>query len=177
MDRWQCFGNGTLKHETESLVFAAQEQATRTNVIKGKIDKLQKQTKCRICGRHDDAINYIASEYSKLAQREYKRRHNWIGRHIHWEICGTNGVLFKSKWYEHQPEMVIGNDSCKILWNFAVQKNHFITSRRPGMIVIDKEHHECQIIDFAIPYDTRELDKEVEKIEKCLYLAIELKKV
>ena len=33
------------------------------------------------------------------------------------------------------------------------------------MIVIDKEHHECQIIDFAIPYDTRADDKEVEKIK------------
>ena len=45
------------------------------------------------------------------------------------------------------------------------------------MIVIDKEHHECQIIEFAIPYDTRVDDKEVEKIEKYLDLARELKKV
>ena len=38
-DRWQWLRNGTLKRETESLIFAAQEQAIRTNVIKGKIDK------------------------------------------------------------------------------------------------------------------------------------------
>ena len=44
-DRWQWLGNGTLKRETESLIFAAQEQAIRTNVIKGKIDKSQEQTK------------------------------------------------------------------------------------------------------------------------------------
>ena len=31
------------------------------------------------------------------------------------------------------------------------------------MIIIDKEHHECQIINFSIPYDTRVDDKEVEK--------------
>ena len=42
---------------------------------------------------------------------------------------------------------------------------------------IDKKHHACQIIDFAIPYDTRVDDKEVEKIEKYLDLARELKKV
>ena len=29
------------------------------------------------------------------------------------------------------------------------------------MIATDKEHHECQIIDFTIPYDTRVDDKEV----------------
>ena len=34
-DRWQWLQNGTLKLETESLIFAAQEQANRTNVIKG----------------------------------------------------------------------------------------------------------------------------------------------
>ena len=45
------------------------------------------------------------------------------------------------------------------------------------MIAIDKEHHECQIIDFTIPYDARVDDKEVEKIEKYLDLARELKKV
>ena len=45
------------------------------------------------------------------------------------------------------------------------------------MIFIDKEHNEYQIIDFASPYDTRVDDKEVEKIEKYLNLAGELKKV
>ena len=45
------------------------------------------------------------------------------------------------------------------------------------MILIDEKHHECQIIDFAIPYDTRIDDKEVEKIERYLDLARELKKV
>ena len=46
------------------------------------------------------------------------------------------------------------------------------------MIFIDKKNHEYQIIiDFAIPYDTRVDNKEVEKIEKYLDLARELKKV
>ena len=45
------------------------------------------------------------------------------------------------------------------------------------MILIDKEHHECQIIDFAIPFDTRVYDVKVEKTEKYLDLARELKKV
>ena len=81
---------------------------------------------------------------------------------------------------EHQPEAVIENDSCKILWGFTLfycTDRHFITARRPDMIFIDKEHDKCQIIDFAIPYDTRVDDKEVEKIKKYLDLARKLKKV
>ena len=100
--------------------------------------------------RTDEIINHIVSECSKLAQRENKRRHHWIGRCIHWEICGAIGIHVKSKWYQHQPEAVIENDSCKILWDFTVQTDHFITARWPDMIFIDKQHHECQIIDFAM---------------------------
>ena len=79
--------------------------------------------------------------------------------------------------YENQPEAVIENDSCKILWNFTVQTNHFITARMPNMIFIDKKHYECLIINFAIHYDTRVDDKEVEQIEKYSDLARELRKV
>ena len=75
--------NGILKCETEGLACVAQEQAIQTNLIKGDIDKWQEQTKCRICSRADDAINQIVSECPKLAQKEYKRRHDWIGRRIH----------------------------------------------------------------------------------------------
>ena len=91
--------NGTLKRETESLIFVAQEQAFRTNVIKGRIDKSREKTKCRMCSRPDEIINDIVSECPKLAQTEYKRRHNWVGRRIHWEICRANGIHVKSNWY------------------------------------------------------------------------------
>ena len=76
-DRWQWLQNGTLKRETESLIFAAQEEAIRINVIiKGKIGKSQKQTKCRMCSKADETSNHIVRECPKLAQREYKRRHD-----------------------------------------------------------------------------------------------------
>ena len=32
-------------------------------------------------------INHIISECSKLAQREYKIRQDWVGMVIHWELC------------------------------------------------------------------------------------------
>ena len=73
--------------------------------------------------------------------------------------------------------MVIENVSCKILWDFTVQTDHFITARRPDMIFIDKKHDKYQITDVAIPYDTRVDNKEVKKIEKYLDLVRELKRV
>ena len=74
---------GNVKRETESLIFAAQGQANRTNLIKVKIDKTQEQTNCRMCGEKDETVNYLIGEYSKVAQRGYKRRHDWVGRRVH----------------------------------------------------------------------------------------------
>ena len=93
--------NGTLKRETESLIFATQKQAIRTNLIKGKIDKSQEQTKCRMCGRADETMNHIVIKCPKLAQKEYKRKHDCIRRRIYWEVCRANGIHVKPKWYEH----------------------------------------------------------------------------
>ena len=65
---------------------AAQEQAIRTNKIKAKIDETQENSKCRMCGKAEESVN-VLSECSKLAQKEYKRRHDWFGTKIQWEIC------------------------------------------------------------------------------------------
>ena len=114
---------------------------------------------------------------SQTCSERVQKKHDLVGRGIHWEICRANGIHVKSKWYEHQPEAVIENDSCKILWDFTVQRDHFITARKLDRIFINIKHNECQINDFAIPYDTKVDDKEVEKIEKYLDLVRELKKV
>ena len=41
-----------------------------------RIDKTQENSKCRMCGDSDETINHIISECSKLAQKEYKTRHD-----------------------------------------------------------------------------------------------------
>ena len=81
-DRWLWLKQGNLKRGTESPILAAQEQAVRKNVIKAKIDNAQEQSKCRMCGEKDETVNHLISECSKMAQREYKRRHDWVGRRV-----------------------------------------------------------------------------------------------
>ena len=78
---------GNLKREMESLPIAAQDNAIRTNHIKARIDKTQQNSKCRLCGDRDETINHIISECSKLAQREYTARHDWVSQVIHWKMC------------------------------------------------------------------------------------------
>ena len=97
-NNWDWVKDGTLKRTTESLVFAAQEQAIRTNYIKSKIDKTQDQSQCRMCGSADETINHVLSECPKLAQKEYKRRHDWVGKRIHWELAQKHDFPVSEKW-------------------------------------------------------------------------------
>ena len=52
----------------------------RTKYVKAKIDKIEQIFKCRLCGEKDEMINHIENECSKLAQKEYKTRHAWVGK-------------------------------------------------------------------------------------------------
>ena len=163
--------------ETESLLIAAQDNAIRTNHIKARIDKTQQNSKCRLCGDRDQTINHVISECSKLAQREYKARHDWVGKVIHWKMCKTFKFDHTNKWYMHNPAPVLENDSHKLLWDFNIQTGHLIPTRRPDLIVINKKKRTCKIVDFAVPADHRIKQKECEKKDKYLDLARELKKL
>ena len=78
--------NGDLKRETESLIVAAQNQSIRTNLVKTKIDKSQKDTLYRLCKKADESIDHVVSGCSKLAQKEYKRRHDNLRKIVHWKL-------------------------------------------------------------------------------------------
>ena len=107
---WTWLRKGNLKRETKSLLIAAQDNAIRTNHIKAGIDKTQQNSKCRLCGDRDETINHIISECSKLAQKEYKPRHDWVGKVIHWEMCRKFQFDHTNKWYMHKPAPVLEND-------------------------------------------------------------------
>ena len=36
-----------------------------------------------MCGKDEESANHVLSECSKLAQKEYKRRHDWFRMKIH----------------------------------------------------------------------------------------------
>ena len=80
---WKWLRKGNLVRETESLLIAAQNNAIRTDYIKASIDKMQQNSRCRLCGDRDETINLIVSECSKLVQKGYKIRHDWVWKMIH----------------------------------------------------------------------------------------------
>ena len=103
-----------MKRETESLLWAAQEQVLNTN-SKKKISHLDVSNKCRLCGIHAENVLHIVSGCSMLAQKDYKRRHDKVCLNIDWALSKKYGVKVCERWYEHKVESVIENDIMKIL--------------------------------------------------------------
>ena len=176
----QCLAwlqNRDLKRETESLIVAAQNQSIRTILVKAKIDKSQGHSLCRMCIKVDESIDHIVSSCSKLAQKEYKRRHDNLGKIVHWKLARMFNFGAGDKWYEYEPESVLENEDYKTLWDFSVQTHHVIEARRPDLVVVDKKERNCKIIEFANPRDSRIEEKEKDKIEKYQELGRELQKI
>ena len=71
----------------ESLIVAAQNQIIGANLVKAKIDKSQQDSLSRVCRKTDEGIDHIVSGCSKLAQKEYKRRHDNLAKIEHWKLA------------------------------------------------------------------------------------------
>ena len=132
---------GNFKRETESLQITTQNNAIRTNHIKARIDKTQQNSKCRLCGDRDETVNHI-NDYSKLAQKEYKTKQDWVGKVIHWEMCKKFKYDHTNKWYMLNTSPVLENDAHKLLWDFDIHTDHLISARRPDLIIINNKKRE-----------------------------------
>ena len=62
---------------------------------------------CRMCGSKEETVAHVVSECSKLAQTDYKGRHDNVARYIHWQLCGKCVLERANSWYEQKPEGVV----------------------------------------------------------------------
>ena len=127
----------------------------------------------------NETINHIISECSKLAQKEYKTRHDWVGKVIIWEVCKKLKFDHTNKWYMHNPAPVLENDTHKLLRDFDIHMDHLISARRPNLIIINNNNNSkkenLQNCRLCRPADHWIKLKECEKKDKYLDLARELK--
>ena len=49
----------------------------------------------------------------------------------------------------HNPESFLKNETHKFLWEFEIQTDYIISTRRPGLVIINKKKRTYRIVDFA----------------------------
>ena len=145
--------------------------------MKYHIDKTSECPLCRMCGKKGESVQHITSGCEKLAQKEYKRRHDNVAKKVHWDICKKNRLEHSEKWYEHVPEGAVENEEIKVLWDINIQCDNLIEARRPDLIVIDKKEQKGIIIDIAVSADVGVEGKEKEQVEKYQNLKKEIRKL
>ena len=92
-----------------------------------------------MCRKVDESIDHSVSGCSKLALKGYKRRHDNLGKIVHWKLAKKCKPEAGDKWYENEAEDVLENEDDKILWDFSIQTDHVIEAQRPDLVAVDKK--------------------------------------
>ena len=98
----------------------------------------------------------MISECSKLAQKEYKTRHGWVGKVIHWDIRKKSKFDHMNKLYMVNPAPVRGNNTHKLLWDFDIHGSPNLGQNiTPNNNQQQQKKRIFKILDFAVPTDHR----------------------
>ena len=92
---------------------------------------------------------------SKLAKKEYKRRHDNLGKIVHWKLARKRNFEAGDKWYEHEPESVSENEDYKILWDFSIQTDHVIEAQRRNVTL--RIHNSFRNVQEIQAFDIQKL--------------------
>ena len=165
----------SLHSESESSIFAIQDQVICTRVYQVKIIRsVVPSLLCRFCSEHEETIQHVLAGCPVLASTSYVERHNMVARVVHWNLCKFfNLPLFTNTWFCHRPQPVSENEVTKILWDFGLFTNIRVQSNRPDIVVFLKNCHCIMFVSISCPADINVFDNEGEKVSKYQPLARE----
>ena len=163
----RMYGNNILNfQESTTMINACQiKSGNQLNAPR----KSQQNSKFWLCGDRDETFNHIISECSKLTQKVYKKKHDWMGKVIHTEMCKKCKFDHTNKWYIHSPNYVKGNEKHKLLWDLSIRSDHIISTRQPAFVFVAKKLKLMNSV-FVVPLDRWVKTKGSEKRDKFLHL-------
>ena len=80
------------------MITAAQDQALPTRWRKVHIEKQAGTPMCRMCDQREETIFHILSECSKLAQSDYRKRHDKVAQNVHLNLCKKFDLPYAKNW-------------------------------------------------------------------------------
>ena len=110
--------------------------------------------RCRICFNHGETVEHLVAGCRVLLNSEYLTRHNralmilavaWAKEY---ELIGEDTVWYKERW---ERGTVLENVKAKLVWDFEFNLQKTNTSRRPDLILEDKESKKIWIVIWPVP--------------------------
>ena len=177
-ETWSWLLKQSMPKNTEAVIFAAQDQALPTNWLRAVIQRAPDSSPlCRICREHNESVEHILSNCQKLANSEYKQRHDRVAAAIHWGMCIDSGFETSTPWFLHYAEKVLENEHYKILWDFLIQCDRTIQACKPDLVLVDKRKKEAIIVDVAVPKERLVAEREIDKVQKYQELRREIQRI
>ena len=133
----------------------------------------KKSWKLNNYGKAIKELNNNTNKYSKLAQKEYKTRHNWVSKVIDWELCKKLKSCLTTKWYMHKSESTQEKETHKSLWDFEVQTDHRIPVRKPKSLMMNEKKRTIRTEAFAVLADDWVKIKENEERKTSTWTLLE----
>ena len=153
-----------LKLETEAMITAAQDQAIRTKAYNVNVLHSSNDSLCRWCHSSDETIFHVLSACPALAPTEYLERHNSVASLLHKHICEYYGIPTCKRPWLYKPQPVLTGEYVKILWDFTINTDRFVSENRPDIVVYDTFNRSVILLDVAVPADFNIVSKEHDKI-------------
>ena len=67
-----------------------------------------------MCKQNNETISHIVSGCPKLAQKEYKKRHDNVARAVHCNLSEKYGFERSERWCDHVPDGVLEKEDEKV---------------------------------------------------------------
>ena len=139
---------------------------------------LVENNKCRLCGEYKETVEHLLAGCKILANSDYLSRHNralmvfavaWSKEH---KLLGEEVKWYEERWCRGH---ILENEDAKLSWDFEFNLRKTTTSRRPDLILEDKNTKSIWICDMACPQQNNIEMNRNEKQTKYRQLAFELR--
>ena len=103
-------------------------------------------------------------------QKEYRTRHDWVGKVIHRELCKKFKFDHTNKCYIQNSKSALANGAYKPFRDFEIQTDRLISARRPDLVIINKIKENLPNSGHCRPGRPQSKNKESGKRDKYLEL-------
>ena len=104
--------------------------------------------KCRVCAQFSESVCHLVCSCPTLAPSLYLNIwHNQIAKVLYQELIQCNRLIL------HPPE-VTNNGDQEIWFDIMIKTTPKVVKNKPDIVIWDKKHMSCKIVEITVPLDT-----------------------
>ena len=125
---------------------------------------LMENWRFRLCGEFNETVEHLGARCKTIANSEYLARQNRalmvmaVARAKEYGLVGRETKLYMKKLVRGQ---ILEGSTGKLVWDFEFNLRKTTTSRRPDLVLEDKERNKIWISDMACPQQANAAAKEM----------------